>query len=92
MIYLYELDEFLHNFIENGDVKQLEICKQIVLSIFSALENEDNSSIIKNLTSPSKHSSHDNMKFINIIYILGSKFSLQPREFFEKEQEKESLA
>ncbi|EAR93675.2 4-hydroxybenzoate polyprenyl transferase family protein (macronuclear) [Tetrahymena thermophila SB210] len=92
MIYLYELDEFLHNFIENGDVKQLEICKQIVLSIFQALENEENGSIIKNLTNPSRLSQYDNMKFINITYILGSKFSLQPREYFEKEQEKETIA
>lgn len=40
MIYLYELDEFLHNFIESGDAKQIQICKSIVLSIFSALEND----------------------------------------------------
>ncbi|KAL4512055.1 hypothetical protein ABPG72_005057 [Tetrahymena utriculariae] len=92
MMYLYELDEFLHNFIENGDVKQLEICKQIVLSIFQALENEENGTIIKNLTNPSRLSQYDNMKFINITYILGSKFSLQPREYFEKEQEKETIA
>lgn len=95
MIYLYELDEFLHNFIESGDQKQIEISRDIVMSIFSALENENNSALIKSLTTSSNKISSispSNMNFINITYILGNSFSLQPSEFFDKQNDKQNAA
>lgn len=48
-LYLFSLDEFLANFLEGGE-DQLKLSQRIILNIFTALENERNSSMIAALT------------------------------------------